>query len=512
MSLALIVELAGKSMLPALLTLAVLQLLHGRSPAERCRVAHAGLTATLILPIALIVLPRIELEAPRTLVEIMPPISQDAIQSILPLPAGGATAAPHFMDSAGVWLGWLYALPALMLLAAMIQALVRLRTLRRRARPVVDPRLRLALARAERLIGLNSGTTLLVSDELGSPISWGIARPTILLDERTVSRVTGADAVIAHELAHLRNGDWTKLLLGRVATAFFWFNPFVWTLARCCHELREEAADDAVLAGDVSNEDYAELLVAAARQEKRRAVMAHAVAPGSISLARRVARLVDPTENRALPGMGWTLACRTVAFAAIAPLAAISLALPQATVVSGGTIASTTLTFSRSPEPKTVPSEAKRSGELRRGGASLGRPDEATLSVTTNPTPPADSHSLSLPLDRRAVARAELDSSNQWPGRYKRTMRESAGGMERGAAGMERSAREMLAEAAALRLASVRRLRIAEWARRGQAITDRELLDAIPGMEESARGMIEGATNMRRQAAEWRRSEATELN
>ena len=46
-----------------------------------------------------------------------------------------------------------------------------------------------------------------------------------------------------------------------VATALFWFNPLVWLLAREAHQLREEAADDSVLAADIPDTDYAQLLV-----------------------------------------------------------------------------------------------------------------------------------------------------------------------------------------------------------------------------------------------------------
>ncbi len=70
--------------------------------------------------------------------------------------------------------------------------------------------------------------------------------------------------VLAHELAHVIHGDWAKLMLSRVATAAFWFNPLAWVLAREAHQLREEAADDAVLAANIAGTDYAELLVGVA--------------------------------------------------------------------------------------------------------------------------------------------------------------------------------------------------------------------------------------------------------
>ena len=58
-------------------------------------------------------------------------------------------------------------------------------------------------------------------------------------------------------------------------------NPLVWRLAREAHQLREEAADDAVLATAVPDLDYARLLVGVARHAADgRLLGAHGVAPG----------------------------------------------------------------------------------------------------------------------------------------------------------------------------------------------------------------------------------------
>ena len=74
-------------------------------------------------------------------------------------------------------------------------------------------------------------------------------------------------------------------MLARVATAIFWFNPLAWVLAREAHQLREEAADDAVLAADIADTDYAQLLVGVARHECRGLLLgAHGISPGKGSL------------------------------------------------------------------------------------------------------------------------------------------------------------------------------------------------------------------------------------
>ena len=120
--------------------------------------------------------------------------------------------------------------------------------------------------------------------------------------------------------------DWVKLLLARVATAMFWFNPFVWMLAREAHQLREEAADDAVLAADIVDTDYAQLLVGVARHECPGLLLgAHGVAPSRNSLARRVARVLDGKSVRGPVARSFALGVFTGAVLIAAPLAALTL-------------------------------------------------------------------------------------------------------------------------------------------------------------------------------------------
>ena len=120
--------------------------------------------------------------------------------------------------------------------------------------------------------------------------------------------------------------DWAKLLLARVATALFWFNPLVWVLAREAHQLREETADDAVLAADIVDTDYAQLLVGVARHECPGLLLgAHGVAPSKSSLARRVARVLDGKSIRGPVARSFALGILFGAAMIAAPLAALTL-------------------------------------------------------------------------------------------------------------------------------------------------------------------------------------------
>jgi beta-lactamase regulating signal transducer with metallopeptidase domain len=151
-----------------------------------------------------------------------------------------------------------YGIPAAVFSLLLTLAILRLQLLRRRAEVLVEPQWSTALAAAQRRMGFKHGTALLVSEELRSPISWGVVRPIILLDARAAEDAAQAEAIIAHELAHVARLDWAMLILGRLATSIFWFNPLVWLLARRCHELSEQAVDDTVLRSNIRDTDYAD--------------------------------------------------------------------------------------------------------------------------------------------------------------------------------------------------------------------------------------------------------------
>lgn len=333
-----LIGIALKSLLVAGLTLGLLHVLKNRSAAERSWVAHIGLLALVIMALAPVALPRWNVETPAffehgtsTSEAVTGAAGAPTTDKRPPVAAFNkpALAVRHAalpsLDSTAA-LTAVYAVPAAILLFITLVALLRLVALRARAEVLVDGHWLSALARAQRRMGFKHGTALLTSNELASPISWGLVRPVILLNSRAVEASGEAEAIIAHELAHVARMDWIKLLLARFATALFWFNPFVWMLAREAHQLREEAADDSVLAADIADTDYAQLLVGVARHECPGLLLgAHGVAPSKNSLARRVARVLDGKSVRGPVARSFALGVFAGAVMVAAPLAALTL-------------------------------------------------------------------------------------------------------------------------------------------------------------------------------------------
>ena len=325
-----LILIALKSALVAAATLALLRLAARRSAAERSAIAHLGICALLALPLAHAFLPSLSVLVPGQLavevlqtpapIPVMPPVSQ---LETVPVPAAGGSVAP----ATGTIILCAYLAPAVSLLLLMCAALLQLFRLRANARPVTDAAWRGAFARAQVRMGFTKDAALLIGGTISSPISWGLARPAILLNEEILAAPARAEAIIAHELAHVIQYDWARLILARVATAVFWFNPLAWMLEREAHHLREEAADDAVLAAGITGPDYATLLIDVARCEARGALSAvHGVAPRRSSLHRRIMRVLDDGAVRAVP-RGNQLAALTAAMLAVAvPLAALRFA------------------------------------------------------------------------------------------------------------------------------------------------------------------------------------------
>ncbi len=360
---AMLLGLAWKSIVVAALTLGLLRIARSRSSGERSMIAHAGLMALLALPAAMLLLPQWAPLPASWFVAAPAPVAQLAATggsaidpasaaASVPVAAAQAGSSPVILSSWSDLAPFLYLVPLLLLCGVMAVAVVRLFGMRGRAEILVERSWLSALAEAQRRMGFKHGTALLVSNELRSPISWGVLRPTIVLSPKAVAAAGEAEAIIAHELAHVARLDWAKLLGARIACAVFWFNPLVWMLARESHQLREEAADDAVLMADIDGPDYATLLVGAARHDNQGALLAaHGVAPGKDSLKRRITRVLDGSLRRGPASASWIVMSLVVLAGITAPLAAFSAtAKPEVTsdvhsvVASTATQRSTTVT------------------------------------------------------------------------------------------------------------------------------------------------------------------------
>ena len=167
------------------------------------------------------------------------------------------------------------------------------------------------------------------------PITYGLFRPVILLpaDAREWS-AERRRVVLLHELAHVRRKDGATHLLARIALAFYWWHPLVWTAWRQSVKERERAADDIVLNAGAGASEYAGHLLDIARSmQSPRAALA--IAQRS-QLPDRLAAILDANRNRKAPRRAFAIAASLVAVLVLVPVSVVRAKNepPQTTAVN----------------------------------------------------------------------------------------------------------------------------------------------------------------------------------
>jgi beta-lactamase regulating signal transducer with metallopeptidase domain len=119
--------------------------------------------------------------------------------------------------------------------------------------------LRAALRTASPL-HLPIGMEVMTSPAFAEPGVFGIRRPVLLLPAGITSQLTPPqlEAILAHELCHVRRRDNLTTAIHMAVEAVFWFYPLVWWLGARLMEERERACDEEVLQLGNEPEAYAE--------------------------------------------------------------------------------------------------------------------------------------------------------------------------------------------------------------------------------------------------------------
>jgi beta-lactamase regulating signal transducer with metallopeptidase domain len=102
-----------------------------------------------------------------------------------------------------------------------------------------------------------------LAERVRLPVVVGVIRPVVLLPQAAVNWSADClEAVLLHELVHVRRHDNLVILVQRIVESLLWFHPAVWSVSRWIDEEREYCCDDLVLTVTGSPESYAETLIA----------------------------------------------------------------------------------------------------------------------------------------------------------------------------------------------------------------------------------------------------------
>ncbi len=220
-------------------------------------------------------------------------------------------------------------------------------------------------ARVDRLaaqFGIDRSVRLRVVERLGSPVTAGWWRPVVLVPAALVSSmpVHLLEALLAHEMAHIKRHDYLVNLGQNVVETLFFYHPAVWWISGRIRVEREQIADD--FAARQLGEPR-RLALALSELEKLQFSTHHlAQAANGGDLMSRIKRLIRPDTQ----ALNWKAAIPVLGLAAMSA-AVFAHAAPAAAPVEPDTMAVADFRSCKRPEYPAESIAQKHTGTVSLG-------------------------------------------------------------------------------------------------------------------------------------------------
>ena len=305
-----------------------LHLLRHARPQARYAVACIALLACVIVPLATFAMQL----APVTIAPDRASAMPGADSSLLATRSARTSTASGFV-SAQSWIVLLWAFGAALMAIRMVMGLAWIRRLPLHADAALHATWQARLDAIAHRFALGRRVVLRIVEGLDTPASYGWWRPVVVVPAALIARLSPdlIEALLAHELAHVRRHDFLLNLIQAAVEALLFYHPVVWWLSRRIRIEREEIADGVASQRACAPRRLADALVALCEFQVA-AVPRLAQAADGGSLMTRIERLLRPAP-RSRPGAPLALGVVAVAATFIACLA-YAQATPHAVVAT----------------------------------------------------------------------------------------------------------------------------------------------------------------------------------
>jgi beta-lactamase regulating signal transducer with metallopeptidase domain len=315
-------------------TAMTLRALAGARPATRYGVACFSLVLMLIVPVVAVLTDRVS--------DTATPAAPAAALNVV-------TAVPldRWLPSAVV--AWLAGV--LLLSVRLVVACAGVERLKRATRPVDAT----VVARVQSLahrFGIDRPVRVFESALVRVPTVVGSLRPVILLPASVITGLAPAylDAVLAHELAHVRRHDYLVNALQSLVETLLFYHPVVWWCSRQIRIEREHCCDDMVV--EVGGDRLAYATALAQLEELRGLEPMLSLNASGGRLVDRIRRLLGESPMKERRSMTWTIAAALVVVTALVVTPGRGIADASEVVVS---LQSDSRQVEQAPEPPQPP-------------------------------------------------------------------------------------------------------------------------------------------------------------
>ena len=148
-------------------------------------------------------------------------------------------------------------------------------------------------------MGITRKIKLWVSHHIDVPATIGFIKPVILIPLASVNRLSAdqLEAIILHELSHIKRNDYLINLFISIIETILFFNPFVVLLARIIKRERENCCDDFVIQYQYDRHAYASALLSLEQFRNVNLRLAIGATSGKKQLLLRVKRIMEINSN-----------------------------------------------------------------------------------------------------------------------------------------------------------------------------------------------------------------------
>ncbi|MGI8952930.1 MAG: M56 family metallopeptidase [Chitinophagaceae bacterium] len=162
-----------------------------------------------------------------------------------------------------------------------------------------DVNLKLFVKEIAALLNIKQEIKIYLSSLIKSPLTIGFIKPIILLPVASINHLTTeqTEAIILHELAHIKRADYVINLLQSVIEIALFFNPFTQLLSKIIKKERENSCDDWVLQFQYNPSMYAEALLQIAFLQTNAVFAMHAAKGDLLSRVKRMIYKKEKTFN-----------------------------------------------------------------------------------------------------------------------------------------------------------------------------------------------------------------------
>ncbi|MBO9619604.1 MAG: M56 family metallopeptidase [Niabella sp.] len=152
-------------------------------------------------------------------------------------------------------------------------------------------------------LGIKRKVQLFISSKIASPLTIGFLKPVILLPIAVVNQLSPRqlEAIILHELAHIKNNDYLINLVNQAILTFLYFNPFARQLVTLQELDREQSADRWVTQFQYDPHLYASTLLLLARNQVAANPLALHVSGNESQLKQRIRAIMGIAAPRSFP-------------------------------------------------------------------------------------------------------------------------------------------------------------------------------------------------------------------